>query len=186
MSSVNSKIEEITGQGVFLYQAYGIWLELVHPNSNSKFEKVLEIHRELFTVLLESLFSSMVITMAALCERKRSDVLSIHSIVIELKNIYPDLRPKIEEIMSPIESEIELLNQLRHKVYAHRDKDISPESVFSLVNMSPERIHCCISSILSALDIINVAVGLRPEFGATMEALNKTREVENSLSVLLS
>lgn len=88
--------------------------------------------------------------------------------------------------MSPIESEIELLNQLRHKVYAHRDKDISPESVFSLVNMSPERIHCCISSILSALDIINVAVGLRPEFGATMEALNKTREVENSLSVLLS
>ena len=71
MSSVNSKIEEITVQGVFLYQAYGIWLELVHPNSNSKFEKVLEIHRELFTVLLESLFSSMVITMAALCERKR-------------------------------------------------------------------------------------------------------------------
>lgn len=186
MSSVNSKIEEITGQGVFLYQAYGIWLELVHPNSNSKFEKVLKIHRELFTVLLESLFSSMVITMAALCERKRLDVLSIHSIVIELENIYPDLRPEIEEIMSPIESEIELLNQLRHKIYAHRDKHISPESVFSLVNMSPERIHCCISSILSALDIVNVADGLRPEFGATMEALNKTREVENSLSALFS
>jgi hypothetical protein len=57
MSSVNSKIEEITVQGVFLYQAYGIWLELVHPNSNSKFEKVLEIHRELFRAYSKSITS---------------------------------------------------------------------------------------------------------------------------------
>ena len=124
MSNINSKIEEITSQGVFLYQAYGIWLELVHPNSNSKFENVLEIHEKLFTVLLESLFSSIVITMATLCDKKRPDVLSIHVIVIELKSIRPDLESKIEEIISPIESEIELLNQLRQKVYAHRDKYI--------------------------------------------------------------
>ena len=57
MSSVNSKIEEITVQGVFLYQAYGIWLELVHPNSNSKFEQVLEIHRELFRAYSKSITS---------------------------------------------------------------------------------------------------------------------------------
>ncbi|MEE8057342.1 MAG: hypothetical protein V3T17_05845 [Pseudomonadales bacterium] len=184
MISINSNIEEITNQGIFLHESYCLWQNLAHPNLNAEYERILCDHEEFKKVFLESLFGSIVTSIYMLCD-KRADALSLHCIIAEVESTYPDLREGVEEILSPIDPELELLAQIRHKVYAHRDRNISPQSVFSLVNMSPERIYCCISSILSALDLINWTAGIKSQLGVTTKALSKSDETENSLSTLL-
>lgn len=190
MKQIHSKIEEITEQGKFLYQTYTVWLEFVDPRVNYKHRKVLEEHPELFGVIAESLFSSVITTMSALCEKPnptpKKDVLSVHGIVKLLDGKCPGLEANIQTAIGAYEPELELLSQIRHKVYAHRDKNICPELVFKSVNISPERIHSCVAAIVEAIDLINVAAGVKSKGITTLEILNEVDRVETSLAKVLS
>lgn len=177
-----AKAEEIIEQGKFLYQTYSLWLQIVDPRENKKYAEHIESNNVFFGVISNSLFSSVVSTIANLSDKNRDDVLSIFAVLNEVEQLHPELKGSIISKLEPYEPDIEALIQIRHKIYAHRDRNICPELVFRAADITPEQIHSCVSILIDVIDEICSVLGIRAKHEALMEILDTSLEIEDSFA----
>ena len=132
MKPTGQQIQDLVGQVTELTWSYAIWWELVDNKNRSKFEPAFKQYPNFFAATAFLMQQSICVIIRRLFD-SRNDVLSIPKLVNELNATHPQVAIELKEKIDKHSGLVEKCTLLRHKVYAHRDGKLSPESTFKQV-----------------------------------------------------
>ena len=137
MKPTGQQIQDLVGQVTELTWSYAIWWELVDNKNRSKFEPAFKQYPNFFAATAFLMQQSICVIIRRLFD-SRNDVLSIPKLVNELNATHPQVAIELKEKIDKHSGLVEKCTLLRHKVYAHRDGKLSPESTFKQVEIKPK------------------------------------------------
>ena len=137
---------------------FALWQELRLPENVEKYSAAILDHREFFDTTADSHLMSTVVLMHVLTDT-RDDSLSVPNLLDSIRNYRPGVVTEIEERMNPHGQIFEHVRTIRSKVYAHRDRNIGPDMVFSAAPITPNSLGACVDTLASSVSDLSFALG---------------------------
>jgi hypothetical protein len=146
-----SSVSELADDVVSLSENFAAWHLLAHPEERAKYAKAISRYSAFFSPTTVAHFQCVAVSIYQLTD-PRADTLSVRQVLDETRTLCPAVVAEIEERLSPSFQIFDRISSIRHKVYAHRDKNAAPEMVFRVANLTPELIGSCVSLLVDAVD----------------------------------
>jgi hypothetical protein len=124
MTQIEKEIEEIVEQTIRLAQSHAIWWEIMNPQSATQFDSARREHLDFFEPVAHSFLQGLFIISYQLCDH-RGDSKHIRSLIAEVSKRDAALGQQLNDEIDKfaIAGKFALI---RHKVFAHRDKNRTP------------------------------------------------------------
>ncbi len=154
MNAFDEHLEELLQTVLEARANFDIWWIYANNETCSQYGDVFDTYSEFFRISRQAHFVTSVIALYRLYD-KRSDVLSIPALLEEGKNDQRFSLSVLDEANRRFRKALpiwENLSHLRHKLFAHRDKNVDHYSIFGAVSLTPEDIR---SLTDDSLDLLN-------------------------------
>jgi hypothetical protein len=123
------QIEEVTESVVRLTQYHTIWWEIMRPDTAREFDDVRREYLDFLETVCHAFFQGFYIGAYQLLDQ-RSDSKHIHSLIEALSMNDQVLASKLKSQISAY-SGASKVKLIRHKIFAHRDRFLSPNQVLA-------------------------------------------------------
>jgi hypothetical protein len=181
-----SKVREVAGIVAELPQHYAIWWELGHPEIRAKWKSQFDDHSDFFNSSARAHFQSVLVMTYQLLD-KRPDVISIRTVLDDIRASHPQLFAQSNANIAPHQEIYELMSGLRSKVFAHRDSALGPDTVFTLAALSPEAIGSAVDTLCRVMnDLYFALVPNAEEFEFYEEATHRADCARNDIRRILA
>ena len=133
-------IEEALDQVTQLSRHYALWWYLRKKSNVALYRNVLMRYPEVFVTIADSLLESYCVGIYRLFD-KRGDVISLIRLLEGLKKQNPAVARQLQKKIDTALDSLEKVRLLRHKIFGHRDRLLSPQDVFARVKLKPEEMQ---------------------------------------------
>ncbi len=147
------QIEEITEAVVRLTQFHAIWLEIVTPKTAVKYDGVRREYFDFFEPVCHSFFQGFYVGAYQLLDH-RSDSKHIHSLIEAVSMNDATMAGKLKAQLENYSGSAKV-KTVRHKIFAHRDRFLSPNQVLA---KSPILVKEMEETLIFLQDIVSTVV----------------------------
>lgn len=151
--SLATWVSELADEVVSLSESYAAWHLLAHPEERKPYAAVIDRYSSFLVPTMNAHFQFVAVSMYQLTD-KRTDVLSIPLVLNEARALWPGVVRGVEMSLEPSQQIFERIASIRHKVCAHREKNVGAEMIFREANLSPVLIGSCVSLLEEAVDAL--------------------------------
>lgn len=147
-------VREVIDEVIEYSRVYASWRELMHPAQyNARF-----YHEEFLLTVSISLLSSFCVRTFQLFD-KDSRTKSLRTLITDIRQSHPRIAQKLESAISAQQPLLNKMIRLRHNVYAHRNKRLSPHDVFAAVKLTPKEMKLMVQLAQQVISEISDASG---------------------------
>ncbi len=162
MRSLNP-IAQAIERVIELTYCYEIWRALTNIENKDRFGSVCETYDDFFFTIIRSLETSVVVIAYQLLGDRRNDVVSIRSLRESLPDGYCELSERIKSNIDARKDLISRVTSLRHNVYAHRNRDLTPQEVYEKAKITPNEYQSIVELAQKCVASLAEAFGERQE-----------------------
>jgi len=146
-------VREIGAEVYALRLNYALWWAAASPEIRARSPTAFKRYGAFFDAAANSFFRSVVIAVYQLMD-ERNDVSSLPRFLSSIRTTHPNIVSAFEEQVRPIRPIYERMAAVRHKVLAHRDRALAPDTVYELAQLTPPSINACIAPLHDIADCL--------------------------------
>lgn len=171
---VSDLIQDIVGQVIELTWCYSIWWVVADKSNRPKYQTVLMAYPNYFKATFELYQATFFVVAHRLFDHEKSSV-SLRSLVQSMATSNPTLTAVLEKKLDGSADRLSKVLRVRHNVYGHRSKSISPQTEFARLGIKPNDMKALVQ--LAQEIIIELAVELgEPESGALADKFKRCEQ----------
>ncbi len=156
MLLTSTVIEELSEVCMRLAVHAAVWREIRELEREGEHREAILAFELLFDSTADAHFQAVVMHISMLGE-SRSDVISLRNAIDGLDESNSDLASSLRRSIAEREGTFANIERIRSKVYAHRDRDLGPEMVFSAAPISLNSVGACVDVLIRAMSEISAA-----------------------------
>ena len=135
--ALDTSLLDIVGQVIELTWGYSVWWVIADKSNRPKLQQVLESYPNYFQATFTLFQTAFFVSAHRLFDYEKSSI-SLRSLVQSLETSNPARAAALKKRLRDNDDVLRKVLRLRHNVYGHRSKSVSPATEFARLGIKPK------------------------------------------------